>query len=98
MKRHEEESSLRIRPRETEVVSITLPKDVLASLKKVAAERDMSFQALLKLYIGQGLREDLTRLFGNHVLETTAHVLARHLPSEKDIASIMREIREEVTG
>jgi hypothetical protein len=98
MKRHEEESPLRIRPRETEVVSITLPKDVLASLKKVAAERDMSFQALLKLYIGQGLREDLTRLFGDHVLETTAHVLARHLQSEKDIASIMREIREEVTG
>jgi hypothetical protein len=98
MKRHEEESPLRIRPRETEVVSITLPKDALASLKKVAAERDMSFQALLKLYIGQGLREDLTRLFGDRVLETTAHVLARHLPSEKDIASIMREIREEVTG
>jgi hypothetical protein len=98
MKRHEEESPLRIRPRETEVVSITLPKDALASLKKVAAERDMSFQALLKLYIGQGLREDLTRRFGDRVLETAAHVLARHLPSEKDIASIMREIREEVTG
>jgi hypothetical protein len=33
MKKHEEESSLRLRPRQTEVVSITLPKDALESLK-----------------------------------------------------------------
>jgi hypothetical protein len=98
MKKPKGESPLRLRPRETEVVSIAIPKDTLASLKKVAAQRDMSYQALLKLYIGQGLRQDLTRLFGDRVVETTAHVLARHLQSKEEIASIMREIREEVVG
>jgi len=35
--------------------------DALASLKKVAAMRDMSYQALLKFYIGQGLRQGLSQ-------------------------------------
>ena len=59
----------------------------------------MSEQALLKFYIGQGLRQDLARLFGDRMLATTAHVLARHLPSDEDVAAaIMREIREEAAG
>ncbi|WP_424099667.1 hypothetical protein [Moorena producens] len=45
-------------------------------LKKVATSRDMSCEALLKLYIGQGLREDLAKLFSNRVLEATAQVKA----------------------
>jgi hypothetical protein len=98
MKKPEGESPMRLRPRETEVVSIPIPKDTLASLKEVAAQREMSYEALLKLYIGQGLWQDLTRFFGDRVLETTAHVLARHLQSEAEVASIMREIREEAIG
>ncbi len=62
MKKPEQESPLHLHPRETEVISLTIPKDALASLKQVAAQRDMSYQALLKLYIGQGLRQDLARL------------------------------------
>ena len=49
---------LKFRPRETERVSIEIPKDTLSSLKQVADGRDMSVQALLKFYIGQGLRQD----------------------------------------
>jgi hypothetical protein len=98
MKKPEQESPLHVRPRETEVISLTIPKDTLASLKHVAAQRDMSYQALLKFYIGQGLRQDLARLFGERVLETTAHILARHLQSEEEVASIMREIREEAVS
>ena len=52
MKKPEEELELHLRPRAVETVSIEIPKDTLASLKKVAARRDMSYQALLKLYVG----------------------------------------------
>ena len=89
---------MQVRPRETEVVPLAIPKDTLASLRQVAAQREMSEQALLKFNIGQGLRQDLARLFGDRVLATTAYVLARHLPSDEDVAAIMREIREEVAG
>lgn len=94
MKKPEQESPLQIHPRETEVLSLTIPKDVFASLQLVATQRDMSYQALLKLYIGQGLRQDLARLFGERVMETTAYILARRLQSDEEVASIMREIRE----
>jgi uncharacterized DUF497 family protein len=60
MKKPEEEHRLSVRPRETAVVSIAIPKDTLASLRQVAAQREMSDEALLKFYIGQGLpREKL---------------------------------------
>ena len=95
MKKPEEEPQLSVRPRETDVVTLAIPKDTLASLRQVATHREMSEQALLKFYIGQGLRQDLARLFGDRVLATTAHVLARHLQSDEAVAAIMREIREE---
>ncbi len=94
MKKAEEELELRLHPRATETVSIEIPKDALDSLKRVAAIRDMSYQALLKFYIGQGLRQDLSRLFADRVLDTTAEVLARHLQSEEEVSTIIREIRE----
>jgi len=53
---------LHIRPRETDTVSIEMPRDTLESLKKVAASRDMSYQALVKFYVGHGLRQDVTKL------------------------------------
>ena len=52
MKKREEALKLHIRPRETDTVSIEIPRDTLESLRKVAASRDMSYQAVLKFYIG----------------------------------------------
>jgi transcriptional regulator of met regulon len=80
------------------LVTISIPKDTLRSLKKVATNRDILVEALLKFYVGQGLRQDLTRLFSDRVLETTAQVLARHIQSEEEISAIIREIRVEVAG
>jgi len=94
MKKPEEEFELQFRPRAVEPVSIEIPTEALDSLKKVAASRDMSVQALLKLYIGQGLRQDLAKKFANRVLETTAEVLARHIQSEEEVSAILREIGE----
>jgi hypothetical protein len=70
----------------------------MASLEKVAASRDMSVEALVKLYIGQGLRQDLARLFADRVLETTEQVLTRYIQSEEEVSAILKEIRGEVTA
>ena len=98
MKKAEEEFELRFRPRAVETVSIEIPKDALDSLKKVAAIRDMSYQALLKFYIGQGLRQDLSRLFADRVLDNAAEILARHIESEEEVSAIIRELREARTS
>ena len=95
MKTPEEELEFKLRPRAKETVSLDLPKDALESLKKVAASRDMSLEALLRFYIGQGLRQDLTNIFANRVLEVTAKVLAEHIQSEEEISNIIQTIRSE---
>jgi hypothetical protein len=62
MNKPEEELELHLKPRATETVSIKIPTDTLRSLEEVAASQDMSPEALLKLYIGQGLRHNLAKL------------------------------------
>ena len=97
MKQREEALKLHIRPRDTDTVSIEIPQDTLESLRKVAASRDMSYQALVKFYVGQGLRQDVSKLFADRVLETTAQVLTQHLQSE-EASAIMREIQVASVG
>jgi hypothetical protein len=95
MNNSEEEIKLQLRPRTAEIVSLNIPIDTLASLEKIARNRDMSVEALLKFYIGQGLREDLAKVFSERLLEKTAQVLARHLESAEEISTILREIQAE---
>ncbi|WP_027402496.1 hypothetical protein [Aphanizomenon flos-aquae] len=90
-----EEIKLQLRPRNTEVVSLKIPTDTLASLEAVASDKDMSIEALLKFCIGQGLREDIAKLFNERLLDTTAQVLSRHLQSEEVVSQIMQEIKAE---
>ena len=47
---------LQLYPRSTEAVSTEVPIETLESLKKVAGSREMSVEALMRLYIGRGLR------------------------------------------
>ncbi|MFN8457963.1 MAG: hypothetical protein U0401_25480 [Anaerolineae bacterium] len=94
----EEGFALRLHARPATTVAIQIPIDALASLEKVAASRDMSSEALMKLYIGQGLRQDLAKLFADRVLEKTAQVLTRHLQSEEEISAILQEIRVEAVA
>lgn len=98
MNKPEGELQLHFKPRPVETLSIQIPKDTLDSLKKVAANRDMSVEALLKFYIGQALRQDLAKLFSERMLESTAEVLARHIQSEEEISNIIQEIRAATTG
>ena len=75
-----------------------MPNDTLAALEKVATGRDMSVEALLKLYIGQGLRQDLAQSFAEHLLDKTEQVLTQHLESEEAVSSILKEIRLEAAA
>ena len=94
----EEGFALRFHARPSTPVTITIPVDTLGDLEKVAGRRDMSADALMKLYIGQGLRQDLSKLFADRVLEKTEQVLARHLQSEEEVSAILKEIRVETVA
>ncbi len=89
----EEGFVLKFRERESKEVTLNIPKDVLASLEKVAEKRDLSVHALLKLYIGQNLRQDLANYFSDNILERTEEVLSRHLQSKEEVSEILREIK-----
>lgn len=91
----EEGFELKLRSRDSESVTIQIPADTLASLEKIAARRDMSVEALLKLYIGQSMRQDLSKLSTDRVLEKTAQVLKQHIQSEEEVSAILKEIRVE---
>jgi len=84
---------LRLRPREADQISLDIPKDTLASMQRIAASRDMSLRGLLKFYIGQGLRQDLSRFYTDQLLNTTAEVLARHLHDDDQISAIMQDLQ-----
>ncbi len=94
----EEGFTLKFRERESEEIKLKIPKDVLASLEKVAAKRDLPLHALLKLYIGQNLRKDLTNYFAENVLEKTEKVLSRHLQSKDEVSEILREIKTDLAA
>lgn len=91
----DEITDLRPRPRPSEDVTLSIPMDALASIRKVSEARDMSPEALMKLYIGSGLRQDISRLFSARILDTIARVLERHVVSEEKRAAILREIQSE---
>ena len=67
MNQIEENIKLQIKPRATEAVLLQIPVDAMRSLEEVAASRDMSIDALLKFYIGNGLREDKAKLFSDRL-------------------------------
>jgi hypothetical protein len=86
-------SELHLRPRPSTPVTLTVPTDTFTTLQEVATNRDMSVEALMKLYIGQGLRHDVAQRFADRVLDLTAQVLARHGQSQEQVDAIVREIR-----
>ena len=89
----EEGFDLKVRSRNSKPVTIRVPADTLASLEKIAEGRDMSVEALLKLYVGQSMRQDLAKLSTDRMLEKTAQVLTKHIKSQKEVSAILKEIQ-----
>lgn len=94
----EEGFDLKVRSRDSKPVTIHIPADTLESLKKIVAGRDMSVEALLKLYIGQSMRQDLAKFSADRVLEKTEQVLKQHIQSEEEVSAILKEIRIETVS
>jgi hypothetical protein len=83
MSKNDAPLELSVAPRPSKSVSLSIPLDTFSNIERVAANRDMAPEALMKLYIGQGLRLDSAQLFSERLIATTAEVLARHIASEE---------------
>ncbi len=70
----DETFELKVNGRPSEVVTVTIPTDTLADLRAIAGKKDMSIEGLIKFYVGQGLRADLTQLRADQTLNTTQQV------------------------
>ncbi len=85
---------LKINSRASETVTVKIPTDTLADLRAIADKKDMSLEGLIKFYVGQGLRADLTQLRADQTLNAAQQVLAEHLKSSEAAARIVNEIRQ----
>lgn len=92
MKKDDMDFDVRVRPRQTKKISLSIPIEVVDSLKKVSTHKDMSLDALMKFYIGQGLRNDIAHLYTEQMLERTEQVLSRHIESREEVSTILHEI------
>ena len=74
------------------MVSIRIPEDVIEDLKRVAPMLGFSgYQALIKAYIGQGLRADLERLESSVEVSALIKSLRKKGVKEEVISSAMAE-------
>jgi hypothetical protein len=74
------------------MISLRVPEDVVADLKRVAPMLGFSgYQPLIRAYIGQGLRADLARLEGAGPSEAFIESLRRQGVEEEVIASAIAE-------
>jgi hypothetical protein len=74
------------------MVSIRIPNDVIEDLKRVAPMLGFSgYQALIKAYIGQGLRSDLERLESSVEVSALIKSLRKKGVKEEIISSAMAE-------
>jgi hypothetical protein len=80
------------RPKTT--ISLNLPDDVIADLQRIAPLRGCSdYHALIRAYVGQGLRADLERFEGNPEVAVFIESLRRHGVDKTIIATAMAEVR-----
>jgi len=77
------------------MVSLRMPEDVVENLKRIAPLKGMSgYQALIKYYVGMGLRRDLETLWLQEVPERIQGILAKHGLS----SDVQDELLEELLG
>ena len=85
MSHADEPEILILRPRPSITVALDIQADSCETLTRVAESRAMSPDALLKFYIGQGLRQDAARWFAAQIyLETERIILRRFTPEDLD--------------
>jgi hypothetical protein len=79
------------------MVSIRIPEDVVDDLKRIAPLLGFSgYQALIKAYIGQGLRADLERLEGGFEISALIDSLRRKGVEDEIISSALAEAHNSI--
>jgi len=79
------------RDRPMTTISLRMPQDVIDDLKEIAPALGFTgYQPLMRSYIGQALRKDLSRLQGSQVEALTASLRKRGLADE-DISGAIAE-------
>ncbi len=74
------------------MVSIRMPEDVVADLKRVAPQLGFSgYQPLIRAYVGQGLRADLERLEGDTAVAQLIQSLRRQGIAEEVLQTAVAE-------
>ncbi|QHN04545.1 hypothetical protein FTO74_15120 [Granulicella sp. WH15] len=77
------------RPRKMTTISMRMPENVLEELKEIAPMLGFSgYQPLIRAYIGQGLRQDLTRLENSPVQILTESLRKQGIADEVISAAI----------
>ncbi len=75
-------------------VTIKLPEDVVSDMKRVALHLGFTdFQALLRAYVGQGLRADLERLDATPEVVNLIASLQRQGVAQEVIANAVAEAK-----
>ena len=73
-------------------ITLRMPEDVVADLKRIAPQLGFSgYQALMRAYIGQGLRQDLARL-EDSPFEQFVESLKRHGVEHVIITEALAEV------
>jgi len=81
------------------MVSIRIPDDVIDDLKRVAPMLGFSgYQALIKAYIGQGLRADLEHLEGGVDISALIESLRKKGVKDEIISSAIAEVHSTTEG
>jgi hypothetical protein len=84
-----------VRERPMTTVTLRMPEDVVADLKRVAPLLGYGgYQPLMRTYIGQGLREDLEKLEGAPIARLVEALRHQGVPEDK----IARAIDELAAG
>ncbi len=81
--------------RPASTIRLKIPKDVLHDLQRIAPRLGFShYEALIRAYIGQGLRADLERFEHSPELSELIDSLRRHGVDDAVLASAVAEARE----
>jgi len=73
-------------------ITLRIPEDVIADLKRIAPQLGFSgYQPLIRAYVGQGLRHDLARLETSPV-DQLMESLRRHGVEESILSEAMADV------
>jgi len=77
-------------------ITMRMPVDVVEDLKRMARLKGMSgYQALIKFYVGQGLRKDLAELEANTITQRMGEILLKYNIDSTVVEKVLKTIQKD---